>query len=50
MTTDQSLDRLAALPPSLSLDDIRRWARTGRPRPKFHAAAWLTRVGPLPNN
>ena len=48
--TDRALAILAALPPSISLDRVADWVARGRPQPKFHAAAWLSRVGPLPNN
>ncbi|MEM1358403.1 MAG: hypothetical protein AAGF89_09400 [Bacteroidota bacterium] len=47
--TDQQLNQqLAALkasPPSVSLAQVSSWVKTGRPRPRFHALAWLSRVG-----
>ncbi|MEL7160036.1 MAG: hypothetical protein AAFN92_04705 [Bacteroidota bacterium] len=53
MTNDKLLQQLAPLrqaPPSVPLSTVTNWITHGRPHPRFHALAWLSRVGwRLPN-
>lgn len=44
-TLNQQLAGLKASPPSVSLVTVRGWVKAGRQRPRFHALAWLSRVG-----
>lgn len=39
------LDLLAQHPPGISISTVTHWVATGRSRPRFHALAWLSRVG-----
>lgn len=42
---NQQLDLLKGHPPSISITTVANWVATGRPRPRFHALTWLSRVG-----